>query len=401
MKKNNDKTKSGILQSPVSVFAMSIGLSLCLNLVIRAIFSSSSYVYRVFVASGDWYQTMIPFATVSMFFYVLIDLKQKWSWLKKDEKALKLKSENLFGDDNGQTLSSRVTDIFKQLQLHLQKERNTQNVHEVFRHMIDLSSDTASSKYSISKIFIWAMPILGFIGTVMGLSLAVENFSGFLTGDIEKIEVVKHELSKVSLGLAFAFDTTLLGLATSLIGMLFMSYVQNREEGILSTVESKGLELIRSYVSGNTVVSPVDGFPEDLSEMIAQQIRQFNMNVEKLSTTMEMVLNQFSEALEKITQLVGASVHIPAKINELNEKSRSFGETLSSNVQGLKVSIDKLVTQVATLQDSQTISSNTLTALEAQNKLINDLQLSQKKLVEILESFDEPVEFRIVSSKKL
>lgn len=399
MKKNTSKFKSGILQSPFTVLAMSIGLTLCLNIFIRILFSSSSYVYRVFVASGDWYQTMIPFATVSMFIYVLIDLKQKLSLLKIDEKALK--SDNHFGDGNGQTLSNRVNDILKQLQLHLQKERNTQNVHEVFRHLIDLGSDTASSKYSISKIFIWAMPILGFIGTVMGLSLAVENFSGFLTGDIEKIEVVKHELSKVSLGLAFAFDTTLLGLATSLIGMLFMSYVQNREEGILSNVESKGLELIRSHVSENTVVLPVDGFPDDFSEKIAQQIGQFNINVEKLSKTMEMVLNQYSKVLDKITQSMGAAEQIPSKIIQVHEYYKGCGETLSSNVQVLKASIDKLVTQVATLQDSQTISSNTLTALEAQNKLINDLQLSQKKLVEILESFDEPVEFRIVSSKKL
>ena len=90
----------------------------------------------------------------------------------------------------------------------------------------------AVAGYRTVKLFIWAMPILGFIGTVLGISLAVGGFSDFLTTNvsIDQVDEVTAQLGEVASGLSFAFDTTLLGLLGGLIASVASSGVQAREE---------------------------------------------------------------------------------------------------------------------------------------------------------------------------
>ena len=83
---------------------------------------------------------------------------------------------------------------------------DSQRAHELLRHQSDLDVDTAASGYRTVKLFIWAMPILGFIGTVVGISLAVGGFSDFLTAgvSIDEIDSVTAKLGEVAGGLSSA-----------------------------------------------------------------------------------------------------------------------------------------------------------------------------------------------------
>jgi len=109
-----------------------------------------------------------------------------------------------------------------------------------------LEGERIGSEYSIADVLIWAMPILGFIGTVVGISLAVGNFSSFLSisgSDIE-MGLIKERLSDVASGLAFAFDTTLLGLASSLLGMLATTFTGVQENEFISRLNALSLEVV-------------------------------------------------------------------------------------------------------------------------------------------------------------
>jgi biopolymer transport protein ExbB/TolQ len=76
------------------------------------------------------------------------------------------------------------------------------------------------------------MPVLGFIGTVQGLSSAVGGFSKVLqtAGDLT---AVKGALTNVTSGLATAFETTLVALVASLIVQLCITLRQRQELGLL------------------------------------------------------------------------------------------------------------------------------------------------------------------------
>lgn len=96
---------------------------------------------------------------------------------------------------------------------------------------------TASeSSYSFPRILVWAIPLLGFIGTVIGISGAVSGFSGFLenSGDVEQI---KEGIGQVTSNLGLAFDTTLLALFLSVLVMIPLVLVERYESRLLLGID--------------------------------------------------------------------------------------------------------------------------------------------------------------------
>jgi biopolymer transport protein ExbB/TolQ len=97
-------------------------------------------------------------------------------------------------------------------------------------------SSGSDSSYSLCRVLIWAIPILGFIGTVMGLAVAVSGF-GVLGGSAE-ISAIKTAIGQVTTGLGVAFDTTLLALLLTVFLMFPLSFIQRNEENLFVELEN-------------------------------------------------------------------------------------------------------------------------------------------------------------------
>ncbi|MGQ4648826.1 MotA/TolQ/ExbB proton channel family protein [Lyngbya aestuarii] len=94
----------------------------------------------------------------------------------------------------------------------------------------------SDSSYSFPRILVWAIPLLGFIGTVIGISGAVTGFSGFLE-DAGNIDQIKEGIGNVTTGLAVAFDTTLLALLLSVLVMIPLVFVERVEARLLLSID--------------------------------------------------------------------------------------------------------------------------------------------------------------------
>lgn len=82
--------------------------------------------------------------------------------------------------------------------------------------------------YSLIRFITWAIPILGFLGTVLGITDAVAGVTP---------ELLEQSLSSVTSGLATAFDTTGLALALTMV-LMFGSFVTDRlEQDLLERVD--------------------------------------------------------------------------------------------------------------------------------------------------------------------
>lgn len=90
--------------------------------------------------------------------------------------------------------------------------------------------------YSLARTMVWAIPILGFIGTVQGLSSAVGGFTEFLKGAAE-LTAIKGAIADVTVGLGVAFDTTFLALSLVAVLQFPLSSVMRREEVLLGEVD--------------------------------------------------------------------------------------------------------------------------------------------------------------------
>jgi len=114
---------------------------------------------------------------------------------------------------------------------------NLQNAHLVIEQQVISDREATQRAYNLLRIFVWATPVLGLIGTVVGISIAVGGFASFLSTNVDDISKIKEGLVGVTGGLSFAFLITLEGLLTSLILMLFTSNIQTREERLYATIE--------------------------------------------------------------------------------------------------------------------------------------------------------------------
>lgn len=99
-----------------------------------------------------------------------------------------------------------------------------------------IDAANVAGSYTIVKVFIWAMPILGFIGTVMGVSSAVSGLSATLENAAD-VSAVTDSMKSVFGGLGTAFDTTLLALIMSMIVKIPTSAMQKSEDGLVTIAD--------------------------------------------------------------------------------------------------------------------------------------------------------------------
>jgi biopolymer transport protein ExbB/TolQ len=112
-----------------------------------------------------------------------------------------------------------------------------QNANLAVEQQIIYDQDETQRGYNLLKIFVWATPLLGLIGAVVGISIAMGGFAHFLSTGVDDISRIKEGLVGVTGGLSFAFLITLEGLLSSLILMLFTAGIQTREERFYAGIE--------------------------------------------------------------------------------------------------------------------------------------------------------------------
>jgi hypothetical protein len=105
---------------------------------------------------------------------------------------------------------------------------NTADVTAILKIQSENDESQVAASYGLVHGLMWAIPVLGFIGTVLGLGQAIGAFGLTLAQD-GNLEGIKGSLSLVTAGLSTAFDTTLVALVMALILQLIVSFLQGRE----------------------------------------------------------------------------------------------------------------------------------------------------------------------------
>lgn len=113
--------------------------------------------------------------------------------------------------------------------LNLRNVGNLSDVSEMLRAQAENDESHMDSSYGLLHGIIWGIPILGFIGTVIGLSGAIGRFGTVLNADAS-VSSLKEGLAPVTNNLGIAFDTTFLALVLAMIIQLSMTILRKKEE---------------------------------------------------------------------------------------------------------------------------------------------------------------------------
>ena len=110
--------------------------------------------------------------------------------------------------------------------------RSRGSAHELddqLRTLADTDSISLENSYSLVRLITWAIPILGFLGTVLGITGAISGMTA------DKLE--KGGINTVTDGLALAFDATAVGLSLTMLLMFLTFLVERMEQGVLEAVD--------------------------------------------------------------------------------------------------------------------------------------------------------------------
>lgn len=101
--------------------------------------------------------------------------------------------------------------------------RNIQDAATAVRTACDTHADRLESELSIIRYIAWAIPSVGFIGTVRGIGAALSQAHRAVEGDI----------TGVTQNLGVAFNSTFIALVISIILMFFIHQLQLRQERLI------------------------------------------------------------------------------------------------------------------------------------------------------------------------
>jgi len=190
----------------------------------------------------------------------------------------------------------------------------------------DIDANRSSGSYALLKVFLWAIPILGFIGTVQGLSTAVSSLS---MGDNADPEALKTSINSLTGGLGVAFDTTLLGLILSMLMSFPMAAVQKKEDETLTLIDAFCTEKLLPKLNdsrnsmSSTLLEQADSIPQ-LVTTLARAHETFLVSLNaatqslgeagdlmnrRLASHQETVEKSFTDAVNKLSE-TGTAVFI-------------------------------------------------------------------------------------------
>lgn len=215
---------------------------------------------------------------------------------------------------------------------HYTVRRSAAEVSTVLTSQSELDSHSVNSSYALLNVFIWAIPILGFIGTVMGLGTAVGSLGVQDTSDIEGI---KESLGAITGGLGVAFDTTLVALIMSLMLKFPASSLQKAEEDLLNLVDEYCNEnlLKRLKDAGGDLQLEPDEISRTIKRAIDQNLGEV---VEHARESVRLMTEQSEAAQKQLIRIVrdsadtaaGAAVSLAEHLKLLQQAVSNMNQVL-------------------------------------------------------------------------
>ncbi|MBD3672730.1 MAG: MotA/TolQ/ExbB proton channel family protein [Planctomycetaceae bacterium] len=344
----------------------------------------------------------LEYATTYLFFVGMAVLFFKAIAVGTEKAALRFEIfENIDQTDRnfGAELKHRIQSLPAQFQNswfitrmrdvanYLRPGQSQETVEEHLRYLADRAADKLHESYALVRTVTWAVPILGFLGTVIGITMAIAHIS---------LTELQNSLSEVVGGLSVSFDTTALALTLSLV-LVFASFLVERlEQQILSEVEDLGIEEVAYRMNSREA--------EPTSPLIKAEQQAAD---ELLSQTRKMVdaqMRLWSEALDRTRQTWVESLH--SQESQLQQAiTKSLEQTLNSWQSELRTGTNQLSEQQGELQKQTELLVQLLNREESLASVSNRLNenlaaiTASNKLEEVLHNLNAAV--HLLTSKSL
>ncbi len=384
-----------------------LGLTAGFCMLMLPFYFGGMFIGELFLDRG-W----VPFATTFLFAWSLAILYLKARKLRRQRDALlfDLLPNEISPEINAQTVdrfiehvrslpvepgeSFLVTRVLRGLE-HFRVRRSNPEVASTLTSQSDIDAGSVESSYTILKVFIWAIPILGFIGTVIGISDAVAGFSGNLETSSDP-QALKESLNNITGGLATAFDTTLIALVMSLLVMFPASSMQKSEEDLLGAVDEYCNENLIKRLNDGAVAGGRTDNREALQQAIHAAMAAHHAELQtwltKLEKVGETITNHVGQGWQSIQQSLQAQhddllERQQALLAQLHEIQSGIAQFDAAHVEEVRVSMAQLTGGAQEVQ--QQVAAAMRATAESLDRHFGSLGQGLQSLNQVLESLGE------------
>lgn len=198
----------------------------------------------------------------------------------------------------------------------LPAQNSADRVMELNREASGLDQEQAAGRFTLTRYILYLLPVIGFIGTVEGISKALMNISRVLPM-VKDLDGFLGNLTSVTAALQIAFDSTLLALFLSASLMLIQTLVYRRAEDLLARVDRWVVETVLPR-GGHDSGPSVDWTPavkalEDLSN--------------RMGTGLGAHLERFADSIARLNASLVSLEKGAAPLADLGSKLEPFGAT--------------------------------------------------------------------------
>lgn len=257
------------------------------------------------------------------------------------------------------------------------------------RTLSDNDAMAVDGSYTMLRFMIWAMPILGFLGTVLGITDAIANITP---------AQLEHRAEGVSQGLTKAFDATALALSFTLVAMFLNSLLEKLEQGLLERVDQYvDAELAHRFVRAQAEsASPATPAPE-VQQLIEKQVSLWSANMQKAEERWAQVGPQMAQAIQQALDaaLTRFGLRIVETEKKLTERNQLVLDGLSKLAATFKESGRDHQLALARLTDAIGLSVEVIAKSQAGEKQLLRLQETLSQNLTLLANsatFEQAVE---------
>ena len=176
---------------------------------------------------------------------------------------------------------------------HVRRRGGADALGDELKYLSDVDVARVYAGHGLFRVIVWAIPILGFLGTVIGITMALNGID-FSAPDKSMFEVLN--------GLGVKFDTTALALSLAMVLMFLHFMVERSENRLLEEVDRRVQDELADRFE--SLPSGVDGQLAAMRKMAETMLQMF----ERLSLQQARLWNASLEsAADQWARMTGAA----------------------------------------------------------------------------------------------
>jgi len=206
---------------------------------------------------------------------------------------------------------------------HVRRRASADGLLEELKYLGEQDTARLEASYALLRVVIWAIPILGFLGTVLGITMAVAKLEP---------EALEKSLPDVVAGLSVAFNTTAQALGLTMVLMFGQFFVHRAEIRLLADIDHRTEEELLGRFE--TLQATPEGQLVALRRMLEAVVQQSEALVHRQAELWQASLESAHQRWASLTEMTQKQLQA-ALAGALSETLQSLHRQWTSAEQAL------------------------------------------------------------------